>query len=139
MNWRTLTLASLAISLNSACTTPGTSDEVPAPAPIIDEGAEARRCISLSQISNVRVIGDRSIEFKMYGGKNYINILPHKCPGLRPGRPFMYRTSLNKLCDMDLITLLDTGGYGMRPLASCGLGRFEPLIVGGEAIPGEDE
>jgi hypothetical protein len=36
----------------------------------------------------------------------------------------MYRTSLNQLCDLDVITVLDDSGFGLMPQASCGLGQF---------------
>lgn len=95
---------------------------------------DARRCIPLMQIAEVKVLDPQTIEFRLHGGKTYLNLLPHKCPGLRHNQPFMYRTSLSQLCDLDLITVLDTGGFGFRPLASCGLGRFEPLIIGGVPV-----
>ena len=91
---------------------------------------DAVRCISLARIDRVNVLDNQSIEFHMRGGESYINILPHSCPGLRRNQPFMYRTSLNQLCDLDIITVLDQGGFGLRPMGSCGLGRFEPLIIG---------
>jgi hypothetical protein len=86
----------------------------------------------------VRIIDNRSIEFQLTGGESYINVLPRRCAGLRPGRPFMYRTSISRLCDLDIITLLDSGGFGFRPMGSCGLGRFYPTLTGGPAIL-EDE
>jgi len=49
----------------------------------------------------------------------------------------MYRTSLSQLCDLDLITVLESGGFGLMPLSSCGLGRFYPILQGG-VPPGED-
>jgi hypothetical protein len=39
-----------------------------------------------------------------------------------------YKFRVSVLCDLDLITVLDTGGFGLRPLASCGLGRFSPML-----------
>ena len=51
----------------------------------------------------------------------------------------MYRTSLSVLCDLDLITVLDRGGFGLRPMGSCGLGRFRPTLEGGPEVILEDE
>ena len=93
-----------------------------------DENEEAgERCINLTHIKEVDVLDNRRILFHMTGGKKYLNILPHRCGGLRKNQPFMYRTSLSQLCDLDVITVLDTGGFGLRPLGSCGLGRFLPV------------
>jgi hypothetical protein len=82
------------------------------------------RCLSLTRIRSTKVLNAQVIEFKMTGGKTYLNILPNKCIGLRPNQPFMYRTSQSSLCDLDLITVLDQFGGGLRPMGACGLGRF---------------
>ncbi|MGD8832857.1 MAG: hypothetical protein PVF57_19785, partial [Pseudomonadales bacterium] len=52
------------------------------------------------------------------------------CPGMRPHSVLMYRTSINMLCNVDVVTLLDSWGAGFLPAASCGLGMFEPLDEG---------
>ena len=41
--------------------------------------------------------------------------------------------------DLDLITVLDRGGFGLRPMGSCGLGRFRPTLEGGPEVILEDE
>ena len=105
---------------------------------MVDSEASVR-CVATNRISSMKVLNDRAIEVKMQGGATYINILPHRCPGLRPNQPFMYETSINRLCDLDLIRVLDTAGFGMRPTGACGLGKFQPLIAGGPAVVGDDE
>ena len=132
-------LSVLAVSLLlGACAATETQESETAILPPLDD-EHARRCVPLTQIASIRVLDNRSIEFKMRGGDVYINILPNTCPGLRPNQPFMYRTSLNVLCDLDLITLLDTGGFGLRPMGSCGLGRFRPVVAGGPVTIEEDD
>jgi hypothetical protein len=39
----------------------------------------------------------------------------------------MYRTSLNQLCDLDIITVLNSLGFGFMRGPSCGLGSFQPV------------
>jgi hypothetical protein len=90
-----------------------------------DQGVE--RCISLNRISRTEVLDDHNILFYMRGGKIYRNQLPHRCPGLRRQQPFMYRTSLSQLCDLDVVTVLHDHSFGFTPGASCGLGRFYPI------------
>lgn len=95
-----------------------------------DEAADedtAERCISLSRISRTEVVDDYNILFYMRGDKIYQNRLPHRCPGLKRERRFMYRTSLSQLCDLDIITVLYSAGPGFSPGPSCGLGRFYPI------------
>lgn len=90
-----------------------------------DETAE--RCVALSRISNTEVVDDQNILFHMRGGDIFVNRLPYRCPGLRRDRIIMYRTSVQQLCDLDVITVLDNTGFGFTPGPSCGLGRFYPV------------
>lgn len=96
-------------------------------------------CVQISRIESTRVLNNRAIEFRMRGGETYINILPNRCPGLSSNRPFMYETSISRLCDLDLIRPLETGLGGMRPVGACGLGKFQPMVTGGAPIFDDDE
>lgn len=88
---------------------------------------EGIHCLSLTRIKSSEVLDRRHILFRMSGGKAYVNKLPRKCGGLSRHKPFMYRTSLNQLCDLDIITVLNDSGFGFTPGASCGLGLFYPI------------
>ena len=85
------------------------------------------QCVSLSRIDHTYVLDDRNILFYMHGGKIYRNHLPYNCSGLKISNTFMYRTSLNQLCNVDIITVLDSLGFGYSPRNSCGLGLFYPV------------
>ncbi len=89
--------------------------------------APPRHCLSLIRIKNSYVLDKNSILFKTVNNEYYVNRLPHACPGLTRTSPIMYRTSLNELCDLDIITVLDNTGFGLLPQASCGLGLFSPV------------
>jgi hypothetical protein len=138
-----LSLCLLALlPLISSCTTAPASSKPEPPTSLDPEGwedAPGPRCLNLSQIDTTRIIDSRTIEFHMRNGKVYANVLPHKCHGLRPNKPFTYRTSMNRLCDLDMISVLETGGPTMRRGMSCGLGRFQELIVGGGPITDDEE
>ena len=82
------------------------------------------RCLSISRIKDIDIIDDQTLIFKMNGRKMYLNELPHRCPGLSRNETIMYRTSTSQLCDLDVITLLNSMGRGYMPGASCGLGRY---------------
>ena len=84
----------------------------------------AQDCVPINQIRSTRVIDDRNIDFEMSGGRVLRNRLPQACSGLGFERRFSYRTSLSRLCSLDIINVLDSNG---RPGASCGLGRFVPV------------
>ncbi len=95
-----------------------------------DEPADATRakhCVSLLRIDRTDIIDDSNILFYMTDGTIYRNQLPHRCPGLRRADSFMYRTSLNQLCDLDIITVLNSLGFGFMRGPSCGLGSFQPV------------
>ena len=57
------------------------------------EETQDKRCISLMRIDSVEVLDSQHLVFHMHGRKNYLNVLHHRCPGLRRNQPLMYRTS----------------------------------------------
>ncbi len=86
------------------------------------------QCISLIRIDHTDVIDNQNILFYMKGKDIYRNHLPYPCSGLGGiNDGFMYRTSLNQLCNVDIITVLDNLGFGFSPRNSCGLGLFYPI------------
>lgn len=85
------------------------------------------QCLSLIRIDRSEVVDDRNILFHMRNDDIYRNQLPYRCPGLSLHDTFMYRTSLNQLCHLDIITVMQSIGFGLSPGASCGLGHFYPV------------
>ncbi|MDT8319592.1 MAG: DUF6491 family protein [Xanthomonadales bacterium] len=85
------------------------------------------QCVSLIRIDRTEVLDDQNILFHMRGDDIYLNHLPHRCPNLGFEESFMYRTSLNQLCNVDIITVLNDIGFGFSPGPSCGLGLFYPV------------
>lgn len=88
---------------------------------------EAERCVDVRSIDRTDVVDDYNILFYMRNGDIYVNHLPRRCPGLRRERTFSYRTTMSRLCNVDLITVLDRMGSGFQPGVSCGLGLFYPI------------
>ena len=84
-------------------------------------------CVYIPSIRNTEVRDDRTIDFVMNGNKVYRNILPNSCPSLGFERRFMYKTSLSQLCSVDIITVLYNSPNLSRG-ASCGLGKFQPMV-----------
>ena len=99
-------------------------DEVLQP---LDESGEPADCVSLAGLDRTEVVNDQTILFYMRGNQVYVNYLPRRCSGLNRRKAFSYKTSLNRLCKVDLITVLDTYGSGISRGASCGLGMFHPI------------
>jgi hypothetical protein len=95
---------------------------------IADESGQtvAQRCVDTQLIRNTHILDDQNILFYMRDGKIYHNHLSHACPGLRH-YPFMYSIPMHRLCNVDIITVLEDHGFGFERGASCGLGDFTPI------------
>ncbi len=94
-------------------------------APPAREIGQPVNCINLSSIRESRVRNDNVIDFRTNGRKWYRNTLPNRCPSLGFEKSFSYKTSLNQLCSVDIITVLRTTPSIIGP--SCGLGKFQPI------------
>jgi hypothetical protein len=80
-----------------------------------------QECISTGRINYTRVIDDDTILFYMISQAIYRNTLPQACTGLGLRQRFAYSTANGKLCDVDYITVPDSGR------ASCTLGVFQRI------------
>ncbi len=96
------------------------------PPPAVEDGKPVS-CVQLNNIRNTNVHGDSVIDFHMNNGKVYRNTLPMSCPSLGFEERFLYKTSLSQLCNVDIITVLQSPG--LSPGASCGLGKFQPVKI----------
>ncbi|MBV7265970.1 hypothetical protein [Erythrobacter ani] len=89
---------------------------------------EAENCIQRSQIRNTRVRSDQVIDFEMRGGRVFRSVLPRSCPRLGFEEAFTYTTSINQICNTEIIYVLEQiGGGAPRRGAGCGLGEFVPV------------
>lgn len=99
----------------------------------IREIGEPKSCIMRSNIRSTDVIDDQTIDFKMRNGDIYRNRLPNKCSGLGFEEAFSYKTSTNRLCNVDIIHVLSQTGGRLDTRGACGLGKFQKI----EKIPKE--
>ncbi|HYG48654.1 MAG TPA: DUF6491 family protein [Allosphingosinicella sp.] len=83
-------------------------------------------CLDIARIDHTRVRDGRTIDFFMRGREVYRNRLRHECPGLAFEDSFSYRTSLSRLCSVDLIHVNRSGGGGPAGPA-CALGTFQRI------------
>jgi len=111
-------------------------------------------CILVRAIKDTDIVDDKTILFHMRGGKIYRNNLDHKCRGLKREESFMYEVHTGRLCDIDIIKVVDdfsrVTSNGVRTQmigTSCFLGKFYPIseeaadiLLGGEPQqPPKDE
>ena len=95
--------------------------------PPVNVVGEPESCIPINRMRSSKVRDDRTIDFEMSGGKVYRNILPSKCPRLGFEEAFTYKTSLSRLCNTDIVYVLESVGGDLRRGAGCGLGDFVPV------------
>lgn len=87
-------------------------------------------CLSVSRIRNTDIIDDRTILFFLRGNKEtYRAYLPRECPGLERNDRFAYEARNGKLCDVDVITVLEQIGVSLTPTFTCRLGKFIPITA----------
>ncbi len=84
-------------------------------------------CVDLIRIDHTDILDSKHMLFTMIDKRQYLNTLPVGCPGLRPNDPYLTRTTLTELCDLDIITVLHPTGVGFMQGPSCGLGMFQPV------------
>ncbi len=88
---------------------------------------ESIPCIKKSNIWSVDIVDNKNIVFQTGVNNYYLNTLPYACNGLRLNDSLSYQSSVNELCNVDVITVLDTAGPGFQSGPSCGLGKFDPI------------
>lgn len=85
-------------------------------------------CIALTDYGETRVRDERTIDFLgPTGRKGWRNTLPYACPGLAFEQAFSFETSLTRLCNTDIIHVIEHAGSGLSRGAACGLGPFTPV------------
>lgn len=92
----------------------------------IKEGFKAtgdiERCVNLRRVRRSSSISDTEIWFEATGRKAYINNTRSKCVRLVLHNRFTYRTPQNRICEGDMLTVLDPAAM---PIGSCALGKFD--------------
>lgn len=97
----------------------------------LEKTGRSVRCLHLERIDTTKILDRQHILFRMRGGQLYINTLPHACPGLTRDRALSYSLSMPELCDLDIVSVIDTGLH--QEVGSCGLGKFEEVKEKGGA------
>lgn len=120
MKTRLLLLTALIVTTGCANVGQQTGERASLP-----EGVED--CLRLVTVDHMEIVNPQHILFHMRDGTIYDNRLSRRCPGLRRNDTIMYRTTLNRLCDIDTFTVLESTAVGFMPGPTCSLGRFYPI------------
>lgn len=92
-----------------------------------DARSQAGYCLRLLAIDDSSILDSQHMLFTTKDKRLYVNTFPVACPGMRAGDTYAFRTSLNQLCNQDVITILRPGGHYFIPGVSCGIGMFEEV------------
>jgi hypothetical protein len=124
------------------CTTSGSASLAQEnAAPPEERDLDAEHCVRINDIDDIAIVDSDTLIFRMRGDTVYRNDLPHRCPGLRRNDTLMYRSSVGRLCSVDMVTVLEDWGFGFAPGASCGLGMFHPITeqIADEMLRAEED
>jgi hypothetical protein len=124
----TACLVGLVFGATSSIAQESTDSLKPANSASAPSSPKTTSCIQLNQIERTEILDDQTMIFHMRGNKAWKNKLPNKCPRLKFEGRYLFKTSINSICNTDIITVLfQTGGgvSGLQEGASCGLGTFE--------------
>ena len=92
-------------------------------------GQEPRRCINTGSVLKTRIIDDSHVVFMMRRDEMYLNALRSSCTGLARHGAFSYRIQTRSLCELEVITIIESGSVGSPLGRSCTLGLFEPVTM----------
>ena len=85
------------------------------------EAGENRHCLLIKDIRRIEVVDNQTILFYTNRKEVWKNSLPAPCSGLKFVGGIGYSTAINKLCDLDIVTVL-------RHKTPCQLGTFEKVV-----------
>ena len=126
----TQSVAILATTACLLCLSPLTlAQEEPPDVEEEDSIIEGQRCVSSRTIGRTEVLDDQIIIFYMRGTGIYLNHLPKPCKKLAESGRFMYRTTVGRLCQGDMISILRDTGLGMSQGRSCKLGPYYAITA----------
>lgn len=103
-----------------------TTEELPAELAEYELTGETKSCVGLRRIRTIDPIDDRHFLIKVSSKELYLNRANGRCAGAdRSNTRLQYKTSLNRLCQHEIVTVVDNSSGFSR--GSCGLGSFERL------------
>jgi hypothetical protein len=125
--WLTVSARVALIAAAITGCSPADSAKRPPVTPAATALGKPQSCLFLPQLREMRIRDDWTIDFISDSGRVWRNSLSDRCPGLRMNNAITYETSLNQLCNTDIVYEVETFGTGLHRGAACGLGQFVPV------------
>lgn len=136
--WPAAAALAVAWLLLAAATSETSPEETPAPPdpltveevlanPLVDgDYAQSRRCLATARYRRIDVLTDQALAFVGRGDTVWLNVLPHRCHGLREDMVLAVEHRSMRICDRDRVRGLARTS-GQLATGTCALGRFHPL------------
>ena len=84
------------------------------------------RCLATARYRRIEIVGDMALAFHGRGDDVWLNVLPRRCPGLRPNMVLVLEQSSLRICARDRFRGVASGNFEMRT-STCTLGSFERM------------
>lgn len=92
----------------------------------LQRAGEKDNCLSLTRISEITAVDEKTLLIRSGAGNWYVSDLPRRCRGVvGRGNRIEYTTSLAQLCNNDILRIVDNANGFLT--GSCGMGSFERL------------
>lgn len=83
------------------------------------------QCLSLGEIRSSTIVDETAVIYKASAKRWYVNRPDHgQCPALRPDRTLVAQLPANRLCELDIVRIVDM--TAPMEFGACALGKFVP-------------
>ena len=93
-----------------------------------DAYSNTTRCLATVRYRRIDILSERALVFQGRGGVAWLNVLPRRCPGLRPDMALVIEQPHFRVCAMNRFRGLSQGSVELGS-SFCILGRFERMTM----------
>ena len=93
-----------------------------------DAYSNTTRCLATVRYRRIDILSERALVFQGRGGVAWLNLLPRRCPGLRPDMALIIEQPHFRVCAMNRFRGLSQGSVELGS-SFCTLGRFERMTM----------
>lgn len=93
-----------------------------------DAYSNTTRCLATVRYRRIDILSERALVFQGRGGVAWLNVLPRRCPGLRPDMALIIEQPHFRVCAMNRFRGLSQGSVELGS-SFCTLGRFERMTM----------
>ncbi|MEM7099525.1 MAG: hypothetical protein AAF541_14770 [Pseudomonadota bacterium] len=95
----------------------------------VQNEAEIENCIYARDIRTVEVLDERGLVIRGSHDRFWVNQFVHKCAGLQKNMVLNFKRYGSQICANDRVAAQDRATDGFGAIASCRLGKFQPVVM----------